>query len=211
MSDSEFDAALVAAAFELGAAAGWRTVTAAAAAKRAGLDLAVARTRFGHPAKILIKFGRLADAAAITGVPADGSVRDKLFDILMRRFDFLQAHRAGVLALLRGLPLEPGFAVVLAQGNAESMGWLLEAAGVSAGGIAGQLRRAGLGAVWAYGVRAWTNDETADLTATMAAVDTALNRADMIAARFSPAAAETDASFSAPLETAFPAGPSEVA
>jgi hypothetical protein len=40
--------------------------------------------------------------------------------------------------------------------------------------------------VWALGLRAWMNDETADLSTTMAAVDVALNRADQVAARFTP-------------------------
>ena len=184
MSDTEFDNALVAAAFALGAEKGWRHVSVAAAANHAGLDLARARGRFACTGAILRKFGQMADQAALTGALTEGSVRDRLFDSLLRRFDFLQTHRDGVLALMRFLPFCPPLACVLAELNIASMGWLLEGAGVDAAGLRGALARRGLLLVWAYGLRAWANDETEDLTATMAAVDKALARADGLAARF---------------------------
>ncbi|HTQ71620.1 MAG TPA: TetR family transcriptional regulator [Acidocella sp.] len=187
MTDQEFEAALVDAAFDLGAGAGWSRVSAAAAARHAGLDLARARFLFPCTGAILKKFGRLADASALTNVVADGSVRDKLFDILLRRFDYLQARRAGVVALMRHLPACPPLAVALAEMNIASMGWLLEGAGVDATGLRGALRKRGLLAVWLYGLRAWAEDESPDLTATMAGVDTALARAENFALRFSPA------------------------
>jgi hypothetical protein len=184
MTDDEFDAALVAAAFGLAGTDGWGKISTAAAARYAGLDLARARTALPGHGGILKKFGELADAHALTGALTEGTVKDRLFDTILRRFDFLQTHRAGVLALLRFLPLDAPLAAWLAAETSRSMGWLLEAAGVSSVGIAGQLRKKGLCAVWAWGLRAWMRDESEDLSATMAAVDIALARADQIASRF---------------------------
>jgi ubiquinone biosynthesis protein COQ9 len=189
MTDVEFDTALVSAALSLAAEQGWRHVSPAAAARRAGLDLAVTRQRYTGQFGILRAFGRLADAHALTGALTEGPVRERLFDVLMRRFDFLQTHRAGVLALLRTLPAEPPLALCLARATVTSMGWMLEGAGVSAQGLRGNIRKKGLALVWGYGMRTWCRDESADLTATMAAVDKALDRADAIAARFHPAVA----------------------
>jgi AcrR family transcriptional regulator len=211
MTDTDFDTQLVAAAFALGAEQGWRKVSAAAAARHAGLDLATAREHFTSRAAILRKFGELADRAALTGALTDGSVRDRLFDTLLRRFDFLQTHRAGVTALLKSLPAEPALAICLAQATIASMGWLLEAAGVASTGIRGEIAKRGLAIVWGYGTQAWLKDESPDLTATMAAVDTALNRADSIAARFTPTPPD-DAPFTSPEpELPFPEEPSGVA
>src|SRR5450432_2758712 len=114
MTGSEFDTALVTAAFRLAAEDGWRKVSVAAAARAAGLSLAEARGRFPSRAAILLRFGRLADQAALLDAPSEGPVRDRLFDLLMRRFDVLQAHRAGVKALLRALPFDPPMALLLA-------------------------------------------------------------------------------------------------
>lgn len=185
MSDQDFEAALIDAAFALGAQAGWRHVSPAAAARHAGLDLVRARALFPCTGTILKKFGRLADAAALSHALQEGSVRDRLFDSLLRRFDFLQARRPGVLALMKALPSCPPLAVALAEMNIASMGWLLEGAGVDATGLTGVVKKRGLLAVWLYGLRAWAADESLDLTATMAAVDSALARAERFAARFS--------------------------
>ncbi|MBB5372070.1 TetR family transcriptional regulator [Acidocella aromatica] len=180
------DATLVTAAFALGAEKGWRHVSPAAAARYAGLDLAKVRAAYPCTGAILKKFGEMADTAALNNALTEGSVRDRLFDILLRRFDFLQMYRPGVVALLRALPFCPPLAFVMAELNIASMGWLLEGAGVDATGLRGALAKRGLLAVWAYGVRAWADDESEDLTATMAAVDKALARAESIVNRFSP-------------------------
>ncbi|MBV9777715.1 MAG: TetR family transcriptional regulator [Acetobacteraceae bacterium] len=181
MSDDEFDEALVRAAFALAGRNGWGGVSVAEAARSAGLDLARARGRFPGRAALLLKLGRMADQAALAQTPTEGSVRDRLFYLVMERLDVLQDHRAGVLALLRRLPFEPGTALLLDTATRRSLRWLLEAAGVSTAGLRGELRAQGLYAVWLWAVRAWQNDETDDLSATMSAVDTALQRAGRLA------------------------------
>jgi AcrR family transcriptional regulator len=189
MTDTEFDTALVTAAFRLAGDEGWSRLTVAKAARAAGLSLAEARARFPGRAAILLCFGRLADQAALLDEPGEGpgdsprdtSVRDRLFDLLMRRFDVLQAHRGGVKALLRALPGDPPTALLLACASQRSMRWLLQAAGVDALGSRGALQVRGLLAVWLWGIRAWERDESEDLSATMAAVDTALQRAEQAA------------------------------
>jgi ubiquinone biosynthesis protein COQ9 len=178
MDDAEFDKALIAAAFQVAAEQGWRHVSVAASARAAGLPLAKARERFPNRAAVLLRFGRLADQAALAEAPAEGTTRDRLFDLLMRRIDVLQAHRAGVVALLHALPSEPPTALLLALATRRSMRWMLDAAGVRPTGIRGELRVRGLVAVWLWTVRAWQSDASEDLSATMAALDTALRRAE---------------------------------
>jgi ubiquinone biosynthesis protein COQ9 len=181
MSDTEFDTALVTAAFRLAGEQGWRGINAAKAARAAGLPMAEARLRFPSRASILLRFGVLADQAALLDAPNDGPVRDRLFDLLMRRFDVLQAHRAGVKALLRSLPTDPPAALLLACATRRSMRWMLQGAGADATGAIGELQVRGLLAVWLWAVRAWERDESEDLSGTMAAVDTALQRAERLA------------------------------
>jgi AcrR family transcriptional regulator len=183
MDDAEFDRALIAAAFQIAADRGWHSVSVAAAARAANLPLAQARERFPGRAAMLLRFGRAADHAALSEAPAEGGVRDRLFGLLMRRIDALQAHRAGVLALLRALPVEPPTALLLALETRRSMRWMLEAAGVPTHRLGGELRIKGLVAVWLWTIRAWRADDSEDLSATMAALDTALQRAETAAER----------------------------
>jgi ubiquinone biosynthesis protein COQ9 len=181
MSDTQFDTALITAAFRIAGERGWRQVDVVAAAREAGLSLVEARERFPSRAAILLRFGRLADQAALQDASIDGSVRDRLFDLLMRRFDVMQSHRAGVKALLRFLPKHPPAALLVACATKRSMRWMLQAAGVGATGPRGELRVRGLLAVWLWGVRAWDRDDSEDLSGTMAAVDVALQRAEQVA------------------------------
>ncbi len=178
MEDDAFDRALIGAAFEQAAELGWRHVTVAGAARAGGLPLVRARARFPGRAALLLRFGRIADQAALAELPTEGTVRDRLFDLLMRRIDVLQAHRAGVLSLFRALPGEPPTAVLLACATRRSLRWLAPAAGVDTSGLRGELKLRGLLAAWLWTVRAWERDESADLSATMAALDTALGRAE---------------------------------
>ncbi len=181
MEDVRFDAALIAAAFRLAAEQGWRAVSVAAAARAADLPLARARERFPGRAAILLRFGRSADQLALSDTPAEGTARDRLFDLLMHRIDALQAHRTGVLALLHALPGEPPIALLLALATRHSMRWMLQAAGLSTRGLRGEMRVKGMVAVWLWTMRAWRTDETEDLSATMAALDAALRRAEQAA------------------------------
>lgn len=184
MNDQDFEVAFVDAAFALGAQKGWSSVTPAAVARHAGVELPQARSSFACTGAILKKFGRQADAFALTNVAMDDNVKDKLFDILLRRIDYLQERRAGVIALTRYLPFCPPLALALAEMNIASMGWLLEGAGVSATGFSGALKKRGLLVVWLYALRVWSTDESPDLAATMAAVDSALAKASTLVSRF---------------------------
>ncbi len=181
MTDHDFDQDLIAAAFGIAARTGWNSVSVAAAAREAGLTLERARARFVGRGAILIRFGRFADEHALTGALETGPTREKLFDLVMRRFDALQQHRAGVLALLRDLPSEPAIALMLAAATSTSMAWLLDASGVKTAGLKGALATQGLVAVWLFTLRAWQKDESVDLSGTMAALDRALARAEQAA------------------------------
>jgi hypothetical protein len=181
MMDEDFDQALVASAFDLLDEVGWRRLSVAQAARAAGLPMDRARLRFPVKETILLRFGTLADQAALKEAPSDGPSRDRLFDMVMRRIDALQARRNGVLALLRALPGEPVLALLLTCASLRSMAWLLEGAGISANGPIGALRTKGMLAVWLWTIRAWQRDDSIDLSPTMAALDVALNRAEQAA------------------------------
>jgi ubiquinone biosynthesis protein COQ9 len=181
MTDTEFDTALVTAAFRLAGEQGWGKVNVAQAARAAGLSLVSARERFPTRAAILLRFGLLVDQAALLDAPAEGPPRDRLFDLLMRRFDLLQTHRAGVKAVLRAVPTDPPMALLLACATKRSMRWMLQGAGISATGPRGALQVRGLMALWLWTMRAWERDDSDDLSGTMAAVDSALQRAEQIA------------------------------
>ena len=176
MDDTEFDRTVIAAVFDQAALRGWADVNLVEVAQDAGLDLPRLRRRFPNRGAVLMRLGVEADGAALSNVPS-GSPRERLFDIVMNRFEALQTHRDGVRALLSALRTDPASSLLLYGATLRSMKWLLEAAGVPASGLSGTLRVHGLMALWLYGLRTWEQDDSPDLSGTMAAVDRGLDRA----------------------------------
>ena len=189
MEDDAFDQALIASAFSQAAVLGWSSVSVADAAREAGLPLDRARARFPDRVAVLLRFGVLADQAALADPATEPGERERLFDLIMRRFDAMQPHRDGIVALLRGLPADPATALLLYGATLRSMAWMLEAASVPATGLAGAARVHGLLGVWLYALRAWEQDTSPDLSGTMAALDSALTRAAQVASWFGAARA----------------------
>jgi AcrR family transcriptional regulator len=177
------DEAVLAAFWRVIAGSGWPGFSMRAVAAEAGLPLAELRRRFASPLALFRAHAAAVDAAVIEGTMDDdtSTPRDRLFDVIMRRFDMLQPHAAGVKRLMRDLPRDPALALWFARELPRSMAWMIEAAGLEAGGFKGAARVQGLGLVWLDVLRAWEKDESPDLTATMAALDRALDRADRAA------------------------------
>jgi len=177
MEDKQLDQALIPAVFSQAALRGWADVNIAEAARDAELPLDRVRARFPGRGAVLLRFGLMADQAALATGSSEPNPRERLFDMVMSRFDALQQHRAGVLQLLRALRTDPATSFLLYGATLRSMKWLLDAASIPSSGLVGGLRVHGLLALWLYALRAWEADESPDLSATMAAVDRGLDRA----------------------------------
>lgn len=179
------EAAAIEAAMRLAAEKGWSRLSLADIAAEARQPLAEFYRRFPSRQAILTALSRRTDLDVLRAVDAEapeGEPRDRLFDVLMRRFDVLQPHRAGLRAVARATCRDPLALLCGAAGLRRSMSAMLEAAGIPATGLAGLLRAKGLVAVYLVAFRAWLGDESEDRAHTMAALDRALRRADSCAA-----------------------------
>ncbi len=184
-----FDRDVTAALMRVAARDGWASTTLAKVAAEAGTTLAALRARFDDRTALLDRFDAVIDATVLAGTAppsAADTVKDRLFDVLMRRFDALAPHRPGVLAFWAGLRRDPLAALCRLPAALNSMRWMLEAASVPSSGSSGLLRAKALLAVWLSACRAWETDETPDLAPTMAALDKALTRAESLAEALEP-------------------------
>ncbi len=164
------------------AAQGWHGLTMRRIGAESGLPLSAIRRALPTPLDALRLHLRLTDQEVLRGTLSGqgGSARDRLFDVLMRRFDALQPHRPGVLRLLHDLRRDPLLALALAPSLVASMAWMLEAAEIESSGAAGLVRAQGLAGLWLAALRAWEDDPTEDLGHTMAALDRLLDRAERV-------------------------------
>lgn len=115
----------------------------------------------------------------------DDSVRDRLFDILMARFDALQNYRAGIDALMESSRQDPALMLTLSGAATTAMEHVLAAALDRPLGPADLVRVTVLCAVYAQALKTWKDDDSADMAKTMAALDKRLAQIERIARRFS--------------------------
>lgn len=156
---------------------GWRKASVEDVAAAAGMTADAARRLGGDRIDVLVALqDRVAAEAAAGAAEAGGSVRDRLFDGLMRGFDALQTNRAAVLAIWRSR--DPGVALLLGSRAGLHVRALAQAAGVDVSGARGRLRIAALGALCLQAFRGWAADESVDMSATMAELDRLLERAE---------------------------------
>ncbi|MBV8391792.1 MAG: helix-turn-helix transcriptional regulator [Alphaproteobacteria bacterium] len=154
---------------------GFESVALQDVADAAGLSVAELRRRHPDKAALALAFMAKIDAAVAAGAPTTGdpdeTVRDRLFDTMMRRYDALSPHRAALRALHRAAQRDPFLALRLASGLRRSMAATLEAAGASSAGILGIVRQNALLAIHYAVSQVFDRDESADLSKTMAALD----------------------------------------
>lgn len=155
-------------------------------AARAGLDLVGLRRQFDGPFAILDGFARRIDVAVLAGddpAMAAEPKRERLRDVLMRRFDLLAPYRPGLAGLDKAARTDPVLACHLLRIAIGSQSWMLEAAGISTVGIAGRLRAPALAVSLGCLLPTFLADEDEGLPKTMAALDTALERLERIDGR----------------------------
>ena len=173
---------IIDAALALAAHQGWLGLSLAEIAGEAGLPLSTVHGAFSSKAAILRGFLARVDQAVLAGgeTDAEETARDRLFDLLMRRFDALAPHKQAVAALLREGTRDPSAAVSVLPGFLASMALMLEAAGLSASGLRGVARVQGLAVIQGAALRTWLKDDSSDMAATMAALDKGLGRAEAL-------------------------------
>lgn len=181
------DRSVAAAAMRLAAEKGWRRVGLLEVAHAAGIPLSRFHHRYRGRPDLMAAVSRVADAtvlAADAAADPTETARDRLFDVMMRRFDALRPFRDGLRAVARDLPGEPATALAYSCAFGRSMAWMLRAAGIDPDQRGGAALVAGLGAVHARVMRVFLNDDTADLSRTMAALDNGLRGAERWGATF---------------------------
>lgn len=179
---TDIEKRIVNGALSLAAEQGWNATTLAQIAKSSDVTLPQLQRYFPTKSSIVVRFmdwidGDMLDRGKVEGETA----RERLFEVIMHRFDVLSGNRDGVKAIARGLPCDPTTCIAVLWAMRRSMAWMLEAAGIGGGGIRGDIRIEGLGLVYMAAFRVWLRDDSDDMAKTMAELDRQLGRAEAFA------------------------------
>lgn len=170
---------IIDATLALVASEGWRNLSLAAIADAAELPILRVYRTFGSKQAILCGLYRRVDQVALTEPPAAEPAerpRDRLFDLLMRRFDTLRPYRPTLEVLRRELPADLMTMLCTGAWLVRSMRWMLEAANISTAGFRGAIAVKLTAAAYLSTMRVWARDNSPDLARTMAALDVRLRR-----------------------------------
>ena len=151
-------------------------------AEAAGLGLAELYRLYPDKVALVAAFLAKIDAEVLAGTPnrrdPEETARDRLFDVMMRRYDAQRPYREALAAIRRAGTRDPMLALAMGPALRRSMAAMLEAASVPSDGLGGALRQNGLLAIHYAVSRVYDKDETTDLSKTMAALDSRLKTAE---------------------------------
>ena len=167
----------VRAALKLAADTSWGDLTLAAIAKEAGVSLE--------------QFHGIADRDTIADATEsffdkamsegsfvkDETPRTRLFDVIMLRFEAMEAYRPGLLSLMKWRQTQPLRLLSLVAARQASADWALVCSGLDTSeGLPKPVKATAIGWAIAQAERAWRKEDSADLSRTMAKLDGELRK-----------------------------------
>jgi ubiquinone biosynthesis protein COQ9 len=177
MNDQSDIDRIVEAALRLASERPWREITLAQIASEVQMDLAHLSSHIASKTDILRAFMRATDRrllASLSEEPIEGDGHDRLFDIMLRRFELLTPYKKAIASIAHSPDGGPSEWLHVLASALDSQGWALAAAGLETPGLKGDLHRLGLARVHAATLRVWLDDDDPGLSRTMAALDRAL-------------------------------------
>ena len=169
------------AALQITAERGWENVTFTAIVERAGLSLADLRREFACKSDILKAFQAEVDAEVLAKTKLampEQTPRDRLFDLIMTRFEVMAPYKPALGRIHADLCCHPGEAALLVCSTLASQYWMLVGAGAKLDGAGAGLRVTGLAAIYRKVFRVSLDDASPGLDRTMAVLDRKLRKGE---------------------------------
>jgi|TARA_R110002072_G_scaffold517_37_gene3287 AcrR family transcriptional regulator len=174
------------AALRLAAQRSWDDLSLRDIAEEAKLPLSEVFPHYRSKVAILRGFTDRIDLEVLSQAAAEKAApdapregpRDRLFNVLMLRFESLQPYRLALAGIAQSQLRHPMIGLATSCQLSRSLDWMLEAAEIDCRGFGGLLRRKGIMAAYLASLRVFLRDDSDDLAKTMAALDSYLRRGE---------------------------------
>ena len=176
----------VEALLRLAAQRDWDRIELTDIAGEAGLTLAELRGLFPSKGAMLGGLMRLVDDDVLAGTSADLAgepIRERLFDLVMRRLDAMAPYKPGLRRIVPALKRQPLALAALNQAALNSWRYLLASVDVPTEDSLGNVRIQGAALLMARVLETWLDDDEPELARTMARLDRELTTAGRIMGR----------------------------
>ena len=180
---------IVHAAFEKTSEQGWKHLCLSDIANTVDMPLSDLRRYIENKNDIIAIYNKSLDSKVLTNLAEmdlslEIPVKDRLFDIMMERFDLMNQDREAVSNIVRTLNPDPIDMLENCMRLKNSVTWMLEAAGLDTNGVSGKIRIKGLAFIYMVTLKTWLDDNSPDLSSTMARLDKLLKQAEQAANTF---------------------------
>jgi AcrR family transcriptional regulator len=184
-SETIDESAVLRAAMDLAATAGWDKSSLSDIAAAAGIGEETLQHLHRDKLSVLRALAARIDQEALGAVTqgdiADIPIRERLLELMMLRFDAMRPFKAGIIAVSRAAATKPGLAMEGGCALSRSMRATLSLAGVRTEGIAGLIRIKAMALIFLDAFQVWGGDDSADQSATFRRLDERLVRAESLA------------------------------
>lgn len=177
---------VVEALMRLAATRRWDEIELPDIASEAGLPLAKLRDLFPSKLAMLGGLTRLVDEAVMADTSDDLAgepVRERMFDLVMRRLDALAPYKDALRRIAPAIRRDPLAMAALNRGAVNSWRYMLASAGIHTEDALGSVRVQGAVLLMARVSEVWLYDEAPELSRTMARLDRELKTAGWVMSR----------------------------
>ncbi|SEG57841.1 TetR family transcriptional regulator [Bosea lathyri] len=177
---------VVDALMRLAASRSWSQIELGDIATEAGISLSALRGLFPSKLAMLGGLTRIVDDAVLAGMSDDlagESIREQMFDLVMRRLDALAPYKEALRRIVPVIRRDPLTLAALNRGAVNSWRYMLASIGVATEDALGSLRVQGAVLLMARVSEVWLDDHEPEMSRTMARLDRELKIAGGIMAR----------------------------
>lgn len=160
---------------------GWAHISCAEIAIGADVEVKLAFIEFRNRYSYVTELVRRIDAEMLANSDMnmeEEPARDRLFDVLMTRFDAMQAHKPLIVALNKAAKKDPLLSLHLLALSRLTTDWVMDIARISPSGIMGIARSKGALAAYGRAFMVWLEDDSEDMAKTMSCLDKTLRKGE---------------------------------